>query len=150
MSKSQTFRDALQLVGKQASQALASAGQAAAMNFQAARAATSEKSSEFRDYIASPQFVTDLDELGGRLGLSAEALEGGHTHWQKVRHKTTVLARHAALETMLGTSVLKFGALSKVGRKRILPWIGIAATSAAVVRISYHCYQVFLAKKKEV
>lgn len=118
MSKSP--RDFLQLASEKGMRALE---QAAA------------RSEEFRAYLESEDFAHDLADLGTRLGIAPESLQGD------VRSRLSAIARHAAQETALFGGNLT--ALGLVAGRRRLPALGMALAGAEVLRIAFHCYRIY-------
>lgn len=104
----------------------------------------------FKRYLESAQFERDLDELGTRLGLTADALRhDGATHRSRVKHKVAVISKRAALDTFLGTAKASRATLPFFFARRFAPMLTAASFGASVARIGYHCYQVFLRRKQD-
>lgn len=116
-----------------------------------ARETAKTKATHFMAYVESEAFEQDLDLLGQRLEIPAEKLQhAGPKHWDRVTHKATVLAKHTALEAVTGTSNPKTltAMLPFIKSRKALRWMAGISAGATLLKIGYHCYQVFVAKEK--
>jgi hypothetical protein len=107
------------------------------------------RSEGFKRYVESPAFVSDLDELGARLGLTPEQMMGtGLDHWDRVNPKLAALARHAAIETLIGTRQQSAAALTGLVARRYIPELSLAFAGAEVLRIAFHCFQIYSRRRQ--
>jgi len=100
---------------------------------------------QFRAYLDSEEFEHDLDDLGVRLGLSAQELRNESPgHWERAFHKLKLIGRHTALDTYMKRTADPRTLAAKAIFKRFVPIINTAVTSAQIFSIAYHCYQIYL------
>jgi hypothetical protein len=107
-----------------------------------------EKVDDFVQYVESAEFEADLGDLGLRLGLSAEELSfPGATHWERANHKLKLIGKHVALETILPLTALASFEKISLG-KRLRAQLGWLFVGGNVLRIAFHCYQVFFTRRE--
>jgi hypothetical protein len=111
----------------------------------------SEKGKEFGDYVKSPEFETDIDDLASRLGIKWEEKlyrEYEPEFQKRITQKLSRLAKEGLSRIEKETG----GATTGVRVAKKIPLVGLAVSAflggREMVDLAFHVYDVYRTRKK--